>query len=105
MLELTSLLDIVKRLTAALRLVKLAEDVIPKLISDGRTTEDNAAVVLRQIPALRADIDQQIKNAVKAMETIQDRVEALVQFLLLHRAALTAEQSAELDQQLHALKS
>lgn len=104
MLQLTSLIDIVKRLTAALQLVKLAEEVIPRLVSEKLTSDKNATTILSQIPALRADIDRQIQNAKDAMEGIQDRIEILTQFLLLHRNALTAEQSALLDQNLAGLR-
>ena len=105
MLQLTSLIDIVKRLTAALQLVNLAEEVIPTLVSAGRTTEESAALILKQIPGLRGDIVGQIESALKAMEGIQDRVEILTQFLLLHRGARTANQSALLDQNLAALRA
>lgn len=104
MLQLTTLIDIVKRLNAALQLVKLAEEVIPGLITGGRSTKENGSIILSQIPALRADIDRQIENAKHAMEGVQDRIEVLTQFLLLHRGALNTEQAERLDQNLKALR-
>lgn len=104
MTQLTSLLDIVRRLPPALHLLKLAEEVIPGLVSRGATTSENARVILGQIPALRADIEEQIASAQRMMQSIQDRVEALAQFLLLHRGMLTAQQAAELDRQLKGLR-
>jgi polyhydroxyalkanoate synthesis regulator phasin len=104
MTQLTSLFEIVKRLPSALHLLKLAEEVIPTLVSRGATTAESAKTILGQIPALRADIEEEIASAKRMMRSIQDRVEALAQFLLLHRGMLTAQQSAELDRQLKALK-
>jgi hypothetical protein len=104
MLQINSLVGLASRLKAALSLVLLAETVIPRLVSDGHTTAENAAIVLAQIPELRTEIQAQIDKVKEAMEAIQDRVEGLAQFLLLHRAALTSEQSAELDRNLAALR-
>lgn len=104
MTQLTSLLEIVKRLPPALHLLQLAEEVIPTLVTRGATSAESARIILGQIPGLRADIEDQIANARRMMQSIQDRIEALAQFLLLHRGMLTAQQSAELDRQLKALK-
>jgi len=95
-----TVLDILKRLTAALQLLRLSEDVIPTLVSNGSTTAEHANAVLSQIPALRKDIDEQVNAAKIAMESIQDRVEAVAQFLMLHRKSLTRAQSEDLDRWL-----
>ncbi|HEX2852648.1 MAG TPA: hypothetical protein VHO24_05370 [Opitutaceae bacterium] len=104
MTQLTSLLGIVKRLPAALVLLKLAEEVVPSLVARGATSAESAQVILGQIPALRADIDDQIASAERMMRSIRDRVEALAQFLLLHRSMLTPRQAEELDRQLKMLQ-
>ena len=95
-----TVLDLLKRLTAALQLLRLSEDVIPTLVSSGSTTAEHANAVLAQIPALRKDIDDQVNAAKIAMESIQDRVEAVAQFLMLHRKSLTRAQSEDLDRWL-----
>jgi hypothetical protein len=96
----TSVLDMLKRLTAALHLLRLAEQVIPVLISGGHTTREHAQKILDQIPALRADIDEQVNAAKFMMVSIQDRVESIAQFLLFHRNALGRAQAEDLDRWL-----
>jgi hypothetical protein len=95
-----TVLDMLKRLTAALHLLKLAEDVIPSFVSSGVTTAEHAEKILAQIPALRTDIDDQVNAAKIMMVSIQDRVEAVAQFLMLHRASLSRAQSEDLDRWL-----
>ena len=97
---ITTVLDMLKRLTAALHLLRLAEEAVPALVKSGRTTNENAEAVLDQIPSLRSDIDLQVNAAKIMMETIQDRVEAVAQFLLLHRSALNRGQAEDLDRWL-----
>lgn len=104
MTQITSLLEIIRRLTGALHLLRLAEEVIPTLVSRGVTTAENAAIILGQIPSLRADIDEQVANAKSAMRSIHDRIEALAQFILLHRTMLTERQSEELERHLKTLR-
>lgn len=96
----SSVLDILKRLTAALHLLRLAEQVIPTLLSGGHTTGEQAQKILAQIPALRSDIDEQVNAAKIMMVSIQDRVESIVQFLLFHRNALSRAQAEDLDRWL-----
>ena len=96
----TSVLDILKRLTAALHLLRLAEQAIPALLSGGHTTSEHAQKILDQIPALRADIDEQVNAAKFMMVSIQDRVESIAQFLLFHRNALGRAQAEDLDRWL-----
>lgn len=100
-----SVLEIVSRLGAALRLVGLAEEAIPQIASSGHTSKDVADEVLRQIPSLRADIAQQIEAAKAMLSSIQDRVEAVAQFLMLHRKVLSREQSHDLDRWMSELRS
>lgn len=95
-----SVLDILKRLTAALHLLRLAEQVIPTLLAGGHTTSEHAQKVLEQIPALRSDIDEQVNAAKFMMTSIQDRVEGIAQFLRLHREALSRAQTEDLDRWL-----
>ncbi|HTO02479.1 MAG TPA: hypothetical protein VL069_02200 [Opitutus sp.] len=96
----TSVLDILKRLTAALHLLRLAEQVIPTLLSRGHVTGEEAQKILDQIPALRSDIDEQVNAAKFMMASIQDRVESIAQFLLFHRDALGRAQVEDLDRWL-----
>ena len=100
----STVMIMMRRLTAALHLIQLAEEVVPKLVSDGRTPADHGARILGQIPALRADIDEQVNAAKALMESIQDRVESLTQFLMLHRNALSRAQSEDLDRWLAELR-
>ena len=95
-----TVLDLLKRLTAALQLLRLSEEVIPSLVAGGLTTQENANVILAQIPALRRDIDQQVNAARILMDSIQDRVESVAQFLMLHRKSLTKTQSDDMDRWL-----
>jgi hypothetical protein len=97
---ITTVLVMLKRLTASLQLLRLAEEAVPALVKSGRTTNENAQRVLDQIPALRNDIDLQVNAAKIMMESIQDRVETVAQFLLLHRCALNRGQSEDLDRWL-----
>ena len=96
----TSVLDLLKRLTAALHLLRLAEQVMPTLLSRGHATIQQAQEVLDQIPALRSDIDEQVNTAKFMMTSIQDRVESIAQFLRLHREALGKAQVEDLDRWL-----
>lgn len=96
----TTVLDMLKRLTAALHLLRLAEQVIPTLVSRGRTTDEHAKKILDQFPALRTDIDEQVNAAKIMMSSIQDRVESIAQFLILHRSALSPAQAEDLDRWL-----
>lgn len=99
-----TVLNMLKRLTASLQLLRLAEEALPALVKSGRTTNENAQTVLDQIPALRRDIDEQVNAAKIMIELIQDRVEAVAQFLLLHRAALNRGQSEDLDRWLSEVR-
>jgi hypothetical protein len=92
-----TVLDMLKRLTAGLHLLRLAEDVIPSLVASGVTTAEHANKVLAQIPALRTDIDEQVNAAKAMMVSIQDRIEAVAQFLMLHRSSLSQAQAEHLD--------
>jgi hypothetical protein len=93
----STVLSILKRLTAALQLLRLADEAIPTLVSSGATTKENADLISAQLPALRKDIDDQVNAAKVMMGSIQDRVESVAQFLLLHRKALRLDQSENLD--------
>lgn len=104
MTEIITVMDVLKRLTGALLLLKLAEHVIPKLVSNGHTTAEHAGVILGQIPALRADIQHEVDSAKTAMEAIQDRVEVIAQFLLLHKGGLNPVQSGELQHLLDEVR-
>jgi hypothetical protein len=92
-----TVLEIVNRLGAALRLIGLAEEAVPHMVAKGHTTDDVARRVMSQIPSLKADIVAQIEAAKVMLSSIQDRVEAVAQFLMLHRKALSATQSRDLD--------
>ena len=100
-----TVLDMLKRLTASLHLLRLAEDVIPSLVSRGVSTVEHAEKVLAQIPALRTDIDDQVNAAKIMMTSIQDRVEAVAQYLILHRNSLSRAQSDDLDRWLAEVRS
>jgi hypothetical protein len=100
----TTVLDILKRLTAALHLLRMAEEIIPALVNKGSTTGEHASKVLSQIPALRTDIEQQVNAAKVMMASVQDRVEAVAQFLMLHRNSLTRAQSEDLDRWLSEVR-
>ena len=97
---ISTVLNMLKRLTASLQLLRLAEEAVPALVKSGRMTNENAQTVLDQIPALRRDIDLQVNAAKIMMESIQDRVEEVAQFLLLHRSALNRGQAEDLDRWL-----
>ena len=101
---ITSVLEILKRLTAALHLLRLAEQSIPALVSGGHTSSENAQKILDQIPALRRDIDEQVNAAKIMMVSIQDRVESIGQFLLLHRKSLGPAQGEDLERWLAEIK-
>ena len=105
MLEIAPLIDIVRRLRAGLEIVKLSQTVFPRLVADGRTTAEIVDAFLAQLPALQADIEKQIQSAKAAMDAIQDRVEALAQLLLLHRAALSPSESEQLTKSLAQLRN
>jgi hypothetical protein len=96
----STVLSILNRLTAALQLLRLADEAIPALVSSGATTQENADLILAQLPALRQDIDDQVNAAKVMMDSIQDRVESVAQFLMLHRKALRPDQSENLDRWL-----
>lgn len=102
--SILSVLEILKRLTAGLHLLRLADDVIPKLVADDSTMHEHAHLVLAQIPVLRRDIDLQVEASKALMNSIQDRVEAIAQFLLLHRKRLSPAQSEDLDRWLAELR-
>lgn len=101
----STVLDILKRLSAALHLLRLAEELIPGLVTTGATSRENAETVLAQIPALRQDIDDQVNAARVMMGSIQDRVEAVAQFLLFHRKALNPAQSENLERWLAQVRA
>ena len=100
-----TVLDMLKRLIAGLHLLRLAEDVIPSLVASRVTTAEHANKVLAQIPALRTDIDDQVNAAKAVMVSIQDRIEAVAQFLMLHRSSLNQAQSEDLDRWLAEVRS
>lgn len=96
----STVLDILKRLTAALQLLRLADEALPDLVASGATTKEHADLISSQLPALRQDIDDQVNAAKVMMGSIQDRVESIAQFLMLHRKALRPDQSENLDRWL-----
>lgn len=100
MTEILTAMDVLKRLSGALLLLKLAETIIPRLVSNGHTSPEVASKVLGQIPTLRSEITHQIEAVKAVMEMIQDRVEAIAQFLLLHRSHIDDNDSAELNRLL-----
>jgi len=100
-----TVLDMLKRLTAGLHLLRLAEEVIPSLVAEGATTAEHANEVLAEIPALRTDIDDQVNAAKIMMVSIQDRMETIAQFLMLHRSSLSQAQSKDMDRWLAEVRS
>ena len=63
-----------------------------------------AATVLSQVPQLRSDLQRQIEAAVESLGGLQDRVEVLGQFMLLHREALAATEVADLERLLTTVR-
>lgn len=95
---------IVQRLAAASALVAMAQSAIPHLVNARLTAEADGLKILNQIAAIRTDIIEQLAAVVRAMESIQDRVEVLGQFLLLHRRALKTDDASEIERLLGAVK-
>lgn len=95
MTEITSAMSVLKRLSGSLLLLKLAETIVPRLVARGYMEQNSAEKVLGQLPALRAEIGRQIEAVQQAMEMIQDRVEAVAQFLLVHRTHLEPDEESE----------
>jgi hypothetical protein len=104
MTELTLLKDFVKQLEAGLGLISLAKRIFPRLVTEKRTTQENVEKMLAQIPALHEELLQALKAAKDAMDSVTDRLETLAQFLQVHRATLTPNESEELAQIIKALK-
>jgi hypothetical protein len=105
MTEITSAMGVLKRLSGSLLLLKLAETIIPRLVANGYTDHGSAEKVLGQVPSLRAEIGRQIEAVKEAMELIQDRVEAVAQFLLVHRVHLEPTEESEVRRLLSEVRA
>jgi len=95
---------IIARLAAGAALVVMAAEILPRLVDEGRMSPTSAATVLDQVPRLREDIQRQIDAVAESLGALQDRVEVLGQFLLLHRDALAPTEVAELEQLLSTVR-
>jgi hypothetical protein len=95
---------IIARLAAGAALVVMAAEILPRLVDEGRMSPASAATVLDQVPRLREDIQRQIDAVAESLGALQDRVEVLGQFLLLHRDALAPTEVAELEQLLSTVR-
>ena len=100
----TSLINLVGRLNAGAALVRLAAEVLPRLSSTGRMPPLDAVRLLAEIPALQRDIEVQLQAAKQSAEAVQDRVETLAQFLLLHRASLSEDEVNQVERLLMAVR-
>ncbi len=100
----TSLINLVGRLSAGAALVRLAAEVLPRLSSTGRMPPLDAVRLLAEIPALQRDIEVQLQAAKQSAEAVQDRVETLAQFLLLHRASLSEDEVNQVERLLMAVR-
>jgi hypothetical protein len=101
---LTKTSALMSRLTAGAALIAVASDIVPRLVEQGWMSGDAAAAVLEQIPQLRDDLQRQIDAIAESIEGLQDRVEVLGQFLLLHRAALAPGEAAEVERLLAGVR-
>lgn len=91
---------LLSRLQASASLVALAAGILPRLIAGGEMSPAEGKVVLDQIPALAQDVQEQISQFENSVEAVQDRVEILGQFLLLHRRSLTPNELASVKRLL-----
>lgn len=104
MTEIKTAITVLKRLSGSLLLLKIAEAVIPRLVRNGHMTASAAEKILAQVPELRAEISREIEAVREAMELIQDRVESIAQFLLLHRTHLEANEESEVQRLLQEVR-
>lgn len=104
MTEITSAMRVLKRLSGSAQLLTLAETVILRLVAHGHTDAKSAEKVLGRVPALRAEITRQIEAVQEAMELIQDGVEAVAQFLLVHRTHLQPDEASEVHKLLGEIR-
>ena len=95
---------IIGRLAAGAALVVMAAEILPRLVDEGRMSASSASTVLEQVPRLREDLQRQIDAVAESLGALQDRVEVLGQFLLLHRDALAPTEVAELEQLLSTVR-
>jgi hypothetical protein len=97
-------ISIIDRLHAAYKLVSLVQIVMPRLVSAGTMSQSAADMMVDQIGGIGSQIEQRIDSLSASIDQIQDRVETLGQFLLLHRDALTAGEIREVEKQMIAVK-
>jgi hypothetical protein len=94
----------VTRLIASAELLCAAEDLVAGLVKSKRITPESAKLILGDIPSLREEVRRQTELIGEAAERLIDRVEVVVQFLLLHRADFSEEEIARLDQLRNAVR-
>jgi hypothetical protein len=99
-----TVLHLLKRLTAAIHLLRLVEEVVPRLVSVDRISRDKADAVLAQIPELRRDIDRQVNAAKIMMTSVDHRIEPVAEILLTHRESLTQAQQEDLNRWWNQLR-
>lgn len=95
---------IIARLAAGAALVALAGEILPRLVCEGRMSAASASTVLGQVPRLREDLQRQIDAATESLAGLQDRVEVLGQFLLLHQEALAPSEVADVERLLTTVR-
>lgn len=75
MIQITSLLEIIKGLMVGLHPSRRGDEVNSKSVADGEASSENAKT-RTQLRAFRGDIDRQLPHTHVAMRSIDDRIDA-----------------------------
>jgi D-Tyr-tRNAtyr deacylase len=90
---LPTLISLLDRLHAGSRLLTIASELLPLLDS-----KDSVETISSQIAALRNEIEEQIQSMERSMQNIEDRIETIAQFILLHRTKVDSTKAVEIEQ-------